>query len=169
MSNLEPKIYIVCLASYNAGILHGTWIDVTQDAEIVREEINALLASSSIPNAEEWEIQDYEGFGEIIINPYENIESLVAIAHFIKEHGILGTKLIAYSGDFYSANGLIEECYQGEYDNEEDFARSITEETMDVPDRLAYYIDYAMISRDLFISDYVSFSADGKIHVFNCY
>ena len=28
-----PKIYVACLASYNAGILHGRWIDADQDAD----------------------------------------------------------------------------------------------------------------------------------------
>ncbi|CZG68743.1 Antirestriction protein [Legionella pneumophila] len=26
-----PQIYIACLASYNNGIFHGQWIDVTQN------------------------------------------------------------------------------------------------------------------------------------------
>lgn len=168
MSNLEPTIYVECLAAYNAGISYGAWIDVAQDAETVWDQINAMLTSSPIPNAKEWVIHDYEDFGDIIINVCENIHSVIKIAQFIKEHGILGAKLIAYSGDLDSANELLEDYYYGVYDNEKDFARSITEEIMDVPDRLTCYIDYEMIARDLFMSDYLSFNVDGKIHIFNC-
>jgi len=31
-----PRIYVACLAAYNAGKLHGEWIDADQDAEAIR-------------------------------------------------------------------------------------------------------------------------------------
>lgn len=45
----EARIYVACLASYNSGKLHGTWIDVV-DVEAMQEEIHAVLASSPEPN-----------------------------------------------------------------------------------------------------------------------
>ena len=39
-----PRIYVACLASYNAGILHGEWIDAT-DADVIREAIANMLSS----------------------------------------------------------------------------------------------------------------------------
>jgi antirestriction protein len=50
---LEPKLYVACLAAYNAGILHGKWIDVCSDLESIWTEIKAMLAASSEPDAEE--------------------------------------------------------------------------------------------------------------------
>ena len=46
-----PRIYVACLASYNAGILHGEWIDAT-DADEIREAIETMLSKSrhSLPN-----------------------------------------------------------------------------------------------------------------------
>jgi hypothetical protein len=35
--NLEPRIYVACLAAYNNGLLHGAWIDVEDDADAVRD------------------------------------------------------------------------------------------------------------------------------------
>jgi antirestriction protein len=45
-----PRIYVACLASYNAGVLHGTWIDAT-DADVMREAIATMLRQSPYPNA----------------------------------------------------------------------------------------------------------------------
>ncbi|MCG8594183.1 MAG: antirestriction protein ArdA, partial [Kiloniellales bacterium] len=38
-----PRIYVACLAAYNAGHLHGCWIDAIQDAEDIQDDINAML------------------------------------------------------------------------------------------------------------------------------
>lgn len=44
------KIYAACLASYNAGILHGAWIDATQGADGIRDDIAEMLRASPYPN-----------------------------------------------------------------------------------------------------------------------
>jgi antirestriction protein len=56
------KVYVACLAAYNNGILHGSWIDANQEAQAIHDAIKDMLASSPIANAEEWAIHDYEGF-----------------------------------------------------------------------------------------------------------
>src|SRR5436189_4774564 len=58
-----PRIYAATLSDYNAGRLHGAWIDADQDPEELQAEIDAMLAKSAEPVAEEWAIHDYEGFG----------------------------------------------------------------------------------------------------------
>ena len=40
-----PRIYVACLAAYNAGRLHGEWIDADQDADVIHEEIQEMLAA----------------------------------------------------------------------------------------------------------------------------
>tara|TARA_Y100001973_G_scaffold91218_1_gene139613 strand:+ start:246 stop:407 length:162 start_codon:yes stop_codon:yes gene_type:complete len=42
----EIRIYVADLAAYNNGILHGVWIDSTQDIDNIHEQINNMLASS---------------------------------------------------------------------------------------------------------------------------
>jgi antirestriction protein len=69
------RLYVASLSDYNAGILHGEWIDVT-DEGAMREGISAMLASSPTAKqeglpAEEWAIHDYEGFGELRLSEYE--------------------------------------------------------------------------------------------------
>ncbi|WP_164090762.1 antirestriction protein ArdA, partial [Stenotrophomonas maltophilia] len=45
------RIYVACLASYNAGVLHGEWIDLEgRDADDVRDEIARILRESPHPN-----------------------------------------------------------------------------------------------------------------------
>jgi antirestriction protein len=62
---------------------------------------------------------------------------------------------------------LLDECYHGEYDSEEDFAISLPEDTMTIPEYLSYYIDYEKMARDLFISDYFLIGINHKTHVFS--
>lgn len=45
-----PRIYVACLASYNAGLLHGRWIDLDGDADEVHAEIAAMLRESPYPS-----------------------------------------------------------------------------------------------------------------------
>lgn len=59
------KIYVACLAAYNAGRLHGEWIDATSDAAEMGEAIAAMLAKSPVPGAEEYAIHDYDGFPDM--------------------------------------------------------------------------------------------------------
>ena len=47
----DMKIYVACLASYNAGRLHGVWIDCEgKDADALQDEVNAMLRASPEPN-----------------------------------------------------------------------------------------------------------------------
>ena len=51
-----------------------------------------------------------------------------------------------------------EDCYEGKYDSEEDFATHIVNECYDLErmmGNLSYYFDYKAFARDLFISDYI--------------
>ena len=48
----------------------------------------------------------------------------------------------------------ISDEYQGEYDDEEDFAYEIVEECYDLPEFAKTYFDYKQFARDLFMCDY---------------
>ncbi len=60
-----PRIYVACLASYNAGILHGRWIDCDQGEDYIEEETAAMLKESTQQFAEEWAIHDHQFMGPI--------------------------------------------------------------------------------------------------------
>ncbi len=48
----DLRFYAACLASYNAGRLHGAWIDASTDVDEMQAAINKMLRASSYPNVE---------------------------------------------------------------------------------------------------------------------
>jgi antirestriction protein len=171
MKNLQPRIYIACLAAYNNGILHGEWINADQSTDTLHEEVKTVLASSPIPNAEEWAIHDNEGFGDIFIQEYTNLETISELAAFLAERGELGAVAYSYAHNLDDATRMIEEQYHGEFTSEEDFVYYWIHEVdcLEIPEYLQCYIDYKAMARDYFINDFHSIEVDGKIHVFSYY
>lgn len=112
-----------------------------------------MLAASPIPLAEEWAIHDYEGFEGAKIEEFSSIERVAALAAFVVEHSELGGKLLEhFGGDLDEATAALDE-YAGEHKSLADFAQELTEETTQVPENLANYIDYQAIARDMELND----------------
>ena len=165
------QIYVACLAAYNAGTLHGEWIDATQDEDVIAEEIQAMLAASPIPNAEEYAIHDYEGFGEVstTLGEYPNLSDVVEAALFIQEYEEIAIKLISYCGDIEEAKTALNEQYQGCYSSLADYAETYASDTgAEIPNWLEYYIDWEKMGRDYEISGdvFTLETAYDEIHVF---
>ncbi len=170
MTQMEPKIYVACLAAYNNGILHCDWIDANQDPDDLRDAVNIILATSPIPQADEWAIHDYDDFGGVFITESMGLTEASTLAAFVVTHGELGAAVLAEAnGDLDEAERMLDERYHGEFDSEENFAISLAEETMEIPDHLSFYIDYKSMARDLFINDFVSIELNYMTHVFSCY
>ncbi len=167
-THAEIRIYAVCLAAYNNGILHGCWIDACQDADDIYREIRAMLAASPIEGAEEFAIHDYEGFEGVTLSEYQGIEFVVALAAFIKEHGPLGGAVLAhFGGCLEDAEAALSDHYAGEYESIAAFAQEITEEASAIPEKLAYYIDYDRMGHDLEMSDVFTVETQfDEVHVF---
>lgn len=51
-SSETPRIYVASLSDYNAGNLHGVWIDANQSAEQIHAEVAEMLRESKHPNME---------------------------------------------------------------------------------------------------------------------
>lgn len=147
----NPAIYVADLAAYNNGILHGVWIDATQDIEDIWQAVRDMLKATPLEEvAEEWAIHDYMNFGSVQISEYQGIESTHELAIFIEEHGELGAAVLeTFQGDVEQATKALEENYAGEYEALADFARELTEGTSEVPESLAFYIDYEAMGRDM--------------------
>jgi antirestriction protein len=96
--DLEPRIYVACLAAYNSGWLHGAWIAVEDDADAVWAAIAAMLKASPVAGAEEFAIHDYEGFGGVEIAEYAGVDRVVEIAGFLRERGVLGALVLEHVG-----------------------------------------------------------------------
>lgn len=163
-----PRIYAACLAAYNAGRLYGRWIDAAHGSDHVYAEIAAMLKASPIPDAEEWAIHDYEGFQGVRLEEYSGVERACALAAFISEYGALGAKLIDHhDGDIGAARAAFDDC-AGCYARLADFAQSLTEDAGDIPERLAPYIDYEAMARDMVLGGdvYVIELSFEDVHVF---
>ncbi len=163
-----PRIYVACLAAYNNGHLHGRWIDATQDPEAIGAAISAMLEASPVPGAEEWAIHGTEGFEGARLEEYSGIDKAHALALFIQEHRRLGAGVLEhFACDLEEAEAAFED-YAGEHESLADFAREITEETTEIPERLAPYIDYEAIARDMELNGdvFTVETAFDEVHVF---
>lgn len=173
-----PRIYVASLADYNSGRLHGRWIDADQSADAIREQIAEMLAESKEPIAEEWAIHDYEGFGDLGLSEWEDIDKVAEVAFLIGEHGPVFASLLGYLGGTSSiddARRYMEEGYRGEWDSLTDYAQELVEDCYSdvlkgLPDFIKYHIDYEGIARDMELSgDVITFAHGGKVHIFDAH
>ncbi|MCB1246618.1 MAG: antirestriction protein ArdA, partial [Acidimicrobiia bacterium] len=96
---IQPRIYVASLSDYNAGRLHGTWIDAIQEPDEIMTDVQQMLDDSPQLFAEEWAIHDYEGFGYARLSEYTDFETVSRIAKGIERHGDAFSAWIAYSDD----------------------------------------------------------------------
>ena len=130
-----PKIYVADLAAYNAGKLRGVWIDATQEPDEILAQVQAMLAGSPEPVAEEWSIHADEGFEGVYISEWASFEEVHRLALLIEEHGALGGELLSHwNNDADEVRRLFDDGYYlGVYDSVADYAQEITEETIEIP------------------------------------
>ena len=162
--NLEPKIYLACLASYNNGILHGKWVDANLSVEEIKAEIQEMLKSSPIPDAEEYAIHDYDDFSSLTLGEYESIEHITSLAECLSKYGGLFGEVYEYYQSIDNTIQAFESGYIGSYESLADYAIEIIS---DVPSHLEYYIDYQSMARDMEINgEFTQFKYQGSHHIF---
>src|SRR5581483_1339808 len=111
------------LADYNAGRLHGVWIDAAQEPDDLQLHINAMLARSTEPIAEEWAIHDFEGFNGLHLGEWENLEHVSRVAKGIRDHGLAFAHWATLvSGD--EELDQFEDHYHGRWDSLTAYAES---------------------------------------------
>ena len=171
-----PRIYVASLADYNAGHLHGRWINADQGVSAIRREVAEMLATSNEDVAEEWAIHDYENFGPLEVGEYEDFESVAEAAAFVGAHGLPAAALLQHLGGIRfldDARCVMEEGYFGEFRNLADYARHLVEEYYahfleNLPELIRYHIDYDGVARDMKLSgDVFTVEYKGFVHVFN--
>ena len=152
------KIAITDLKDYVEGILRFEWLDLEEcsTADEIGSYIETFLAKRSKETGElheEWFVTDYNEF--IDLGEYPSLDSVEEAVGLCQQYGWEAVN--AYYQDCGSFADF-EEAYQGEYEDEEDFAYEIatsiySEEQLGV---LSLYIDWKKYARDLFIGDYSS-------------
>lgn len=173
--NPTPRIYVASLSDYNAGRLHGVWIDVDGDADELQSHIDLMLQASPEPVAEEWAIHDYEGFGPLHLGEYESIADIARIGRGIAEHGMAFAHFAAMLSPIGCGElDQFEDSYQGHWASMVTYAEELLDSLgMDpdkctgLPDMLRPYvsIDVAAFARDLESELSVSEDSDG-VYVF---
>lgn len=169
----NPKVYVACLAAYNNGILYGAWIDADQTADELHEAVQAMLAASPEPGAEEWAIHDYEGFGSLRLGEYESLERVASIASGISEHGEAFTAWLSYDSERDPADlKAFEDAYRGEWDSLRAYAEDYAESTgmYDAAEKSEspyVVVDIDALMHDLDIELYCVPSGHGTVYIFD--
>jgi len=168
----RPRVYVASLADYNAGRLHGQWIDADQDAETIHERIAGMLGRSREPIAEEWAIHDYEGFSPLQLSEYESIETVARLGQGISNHGAAFAHWASIAGTDPAALDEFEDRYLGHWSSLTEFAEQMLDDLgVDLdhlgPDNLQPYIrfDLEAFARDLAFDLHVAEAPDG-VHLF---
>jgi len=164
---IRPRIYVASLSDYNAGNLHGAWLDAAQEPDTLWAGINEMLARSTEPGAEEWAIHDYESFCGVRLGEYESIESVSKIAVGIAEHGPAFGAWAEYLGrSSWEDLDRFEDCYVGRWDSVSDYAEDFLDGLglpqlieQAVPEELQPYVT---IDADAFGRD---MAANGEMYV----
>lgn len=158
-----PRIYVASLSDYNAGTLHGRWIETLDDLDAMQEQIDEMLRASPTTarygdKAEEWAIHDFEGFGPLRLGEYEPLSTIARLAVGITEHGLAFAAWAEHVG-VAEADQLdrFEELYRGEWDSAEDYAEQLlddmgaTSAIDELPEWLQCYVelDVADFAHDL--------------------
>jgi len=164
-----PRIYVASLADYNAGRLHGAWIDATQDAEDIWEDVQAMLKLSREPWAEEWAIHGTDNFNGIDIRESESFDTVSDLAQAIEEHGGAVAGFVSHFGQ-WDADGF-EEAYVGQYDSQQAYADELAGElgyyqALEDAGINASYFDLEQFASDLFNSDVTDADAPTGIYVY---
>jgi antirestriction protein len=175
---IHPRVYVASLSDYNAGRLHGVWLDADVEAESLAAGVQAMLSASPEPGAEEFAIHDYESFGPLRLDEFDSLEKVARIARGIDEHGMA----FAHWADLVGTSDAdaldrFEDAYRGHYESLQDYAGLLIEDVglqdeidKAVPDYLGPYVqvDIEGFGRDLELSGDITTSAgDGGIYVFD--
>lgn len=144
------KYYVGTYAKYNAGNLHGAWLDLEDYADLddFYEACKELHSDEEDP---EFQFQDYEG-PKFLYSEHSIPDD---IYEFLDLSGDDQNMVEAYAENVgYNNNlsDLIEKArddYRGQYDSWKDFAEDYVTECVEVPEHLRGYIDYGAYARDL--------------------
>lgn len=164
-----PRIYVASLSDYNAGRLHGVWIELDGDttADEIHEATAAMLATGA-PGAEEWAIHDHDGFGGLHLSEWEDFTRIAALAHGIDEHG--ADVVSAFVGNDPDADlDRIDEAFRGRWASVADYVFEFHTDCGTELGALDSYIDWERVGRDWELGGdiWTARGADGDLLIFD--
>ena len=156
-----PKVYIACLAAYNAGFLHGQWIDLDGTVDL-DEEISKVLKSSPEADAGEWAVHDFEYcVGLCEYTGSNTLKEIIAAYEACDRSNIEWEPFIRFCEhlDENPAEKQVvafQEAYAGKDENLEAWAIDFIQDTGGIEgmhEHLRFYFNYEAYARDLEIND----------------
>jgi antirestriction protein len=167
-----PRVYVASLSDYNAGRLHGVWIDATQDVDELQDAVKAMLERSPEPIAEEFAIHDYEEFGPVHLDEFTSLDIVSRVANGLAEHGPAFGHWAEYVRFGEDDMDRFDEVYQGCWESLAAWAEDIVDDlggnTLEaIPEWLQPYvsISFEQLGRDMAM-DYVTAEDDDGVHVY---
>lgn len=154
----RPRIYVASLSDYNAGVLHGTWIDADQEPDELQAAVSEMLARSPSGHAEEFAVHDFELFGDYHVDEYDSLDWISTIASGITEHGPAFAAWAARCDHEDESLERFEDAYRGDWPSVAEYAEDMLDDLgylseLDnaVPEGLRPYVgvDIADFARDL--------------------
>jgi antirestriction protein len=145
------KVYVVCLASYNQGDTHGEWLDVDENLE---DSIEELLSNSSIEDAEEWEIHDWQGLYDLNIDKNIDINELIELGRLIDEYGESYANYAMWCGDNFSGESNYLNSHQGIASSKEEFIQDLWEDIGTITEMKKIGIEFNHIDWNYLVHEY---------------
>jgi antirestriction protein len=128
LGDRSPMIYVVSLEDYRRGWPNGWWIEADQDPDELEAAIDRVLADSPVPGAHNWEVHDWEGFGELDPSSFASVAELSAVSLGIAEHGHPFAAYISLYGSDAETCNRFERSYLGRWHSAIDYAKHFAEE-----------------------------------------
>lgn len=185
------RIWVGVWADYNAGRLHGAWIDCDgKDADELQEEVNALLRSSRYPNvtvmhegqevlsAEEFGIFDSEGFPADCVGestPLDKVAAIVEALESLEDHDAVGFRFLMWNEHDADPVEAAEKApdVMWRAGSRRDAIEEYYEETYDldsIPEPFRYHIDWDGLAYDAQQSGWLTSFDDqeeGHVQIFH--
>jgi len=164
-----PRAYIACLASYNAGRLHGTWIDLDGSMDL-DECIQQMLEASPEPDAEEWAVHDNEACGAGLYDPRRVIEAFEACEDAQIDWNVF-VAFCEHRGEDLDPEQVPQftEAYAGQDASLQDWCWQLLEDTGsldEMPEHLRTYFNMEAYARDLKLTDVFTIEQPQQVWVF---
>lgn len=178
-----PRVYVASLSDYNAGRLHGVWIDATDEPADICRQVEAMLARSPEWGAEEYAIHDAEGFCGLDVDEWMGLDRLHAVARLISEHpepeavaawlGNDPSVVDVNNADPDELASAFDDAYRGCWSSVEEYAAEMVDSwglLSGVDETVARYFDFDAFARDLVLGgDIWTAPADGGVYVFDAH
>lgn len=144
-----PRIYVACLACYNASRLTGEWHEVTDDPQ---DKDHAELTGCRRPDHEEYAIHDHEYFRGLKVGEYDSLDDVAELGKLLAEHGAAYAAYVGCVGEHYATPEGFTDSYQGEFTSAEAFAEELLEGTgqlRELPEWAQEFFDMEAYARSL--------------------